>query len=131
MESYALRLRKKIPETNPIVIGISFGGMLVTEMAKSDKNIKAIIISSNKTKKEFPKFLRLGRYFPLYKWLPSNLFRKMILVFKSILGAKGNDPKRLLKQVLIHTNIKFVKWAIGSILDWQNKNVPENLIHIH
>ena len=55
LESYALRLRNYIPEPRPLIIGISFGGMLVTEMAKADSNIKGIIISSNKTSSEFPK----------------------------------------------------------------------------
>src|SRR5258705_2778636 len=75
LEGYALRLREEIPETNPTIVGISFGGMLATEMAKADPNVKAILISSNKTAKEFPGYLRIGRYFPFYKWMPSKMMK--------------------------------------------------------
>src|SRR5436190_22473098 len=60
LESYALRLRQSIPEPEPIIIGISFGGMLATEMAKADNRIKSIIIASNKTSDELPKLFRIG-----------------------------------------------------------------------
>ena len=77
LESYALRLRKEIRESHPTVVGISFGGMLATEMAKADANLKAIIISSNKTADEFPSYLRIGKYFPFYKWLPGKFISKL------------------------------------------------------
>src|SRR5205085_77479 len=76
LESYALRLRQTIPQTAPVIVGISFGGMLATEMAKADPNLHAIIISSNKTADEFPKYLRLGRYFPFYKWMPGKMMKR-------------------------------------------------------
>ena len=34
---YAARLLEQIPETSPIIVGISFGGMLVTEMARQNQ----------------------------------------------------------------------------------------------
>ncbi|MBC7650419.1 MAG: alpha/beta hydrolase, partial [Deinococcales bacterium] len=43
--AYALRLRATITEPNPIIVGLSFGGMLVTEMAKNDATVTPIIIS--------------------------------------------------------------------------------------
>ena len=131
LQQYALRLRLQIPDTQPVIVGISLGGMLVTEMAKSDSHIKGIIISSNKTSTEFPRYLRVGNYFPAYKWIPGNLSKRMMLMTKAILGAKGKEQQDLLKKIILDTDPSFVKWAIHAILHWKNNEVPANIIHIH
>ena len=131
LESYAIRLRSLIPEAAPTIVGISLGGMLITEMAKFDKNANGIIISSNKTKDEFPKYLRFAKFFPIYRWFPSKISKKIMLNFKWILGVKGKNQKRLLRQIIIESDMNFVKWAIDVILNWRNDKVPDNIIHIH
>ncbi len=131
LEGYALRLREQIKEDAPIIIGISFGGMLVTEMAKADPKIKAVIISSNKLSSEFPSLFRAGKYLPVHKLLPAMLLRKGALWFRVMLGAKGSGQKKMLEQILQDTDTRFLKWAIGAILSWKNKTIPGNLIHIH
>lgn len=131
LKGYAIRLRKLIPETDPIIVGVSFGGMLVTEMAKEDLNVKGIVISSSKTTKEFPGILRAGKYFPFYKWLPSPLLKKIILAFRPTISAKGVEQKKLVKQIIIDSDIQFLKWALNSILHWKNDRVPKNVTHIH
>jgi pimeloyl-ACP methyl ester carboxylesterase len=131
LQNYALRLRKEISETDPVIIGISFGGMLASEIAKADGNVKAIIISSNKTHKEFPGYFRIGKYLPLYKWIPGNTKSKMIRPINLFLGAKGKDQKDLLKQIITESDPLFVRWAIGAILHWKSEENSSNIIHIH
>lgn len=131
LESYALRLRKYIPGPNPCIVGISFGGMLVTEMAKADTSVKAIIIASNKTADEFPPYLRTGSYFPIYKWTSASLAKNFMLRSIWILGGKNKEAKDLLQQIIMDSDIEFVRWAIGAILQWKNKEVPVNLVHLH
>ena len=50
LQQYALRLKEQIKEASPTIVGMSFGGMLATEIAKLDATAKIIIISSNKLK---------------------------------------------------------------------------------
>jgi pimeloyl-ACP methyl ester carboxylesterase len=131
LESYALRLSKNIPEINPTIVGISFGGMLAIEIAKANPDIKAIIISSNKTSAELPNLFRIGKYLPVYRWLPDFLLKQIALSFKWVLGGKGNTQKKLLRQIINDTDISFLKWAIRAILNWKNNQIPDNLIHVH
>ncbi len=131
LESYAQRLRKQVPEDFPTIVGISFGGMLLTEMAKHDAGIKGIIISSNKIAAEFPSWLRIGKYLPLYKWAPAGISKKMMLSNTWILGGKKPEHEKLLKQIIRESDMQFTKWAIGAILRWKNSVIPENIIHIH
>ena len=105
--------------------------MLATEMAKSDPRIRAIIISSNKLKKEFPKILLIGKYFPAYKWIPSLFLKKAGILRGMFLGPTGDQQKKIFRQIINDTDFTFNKWAIYSILHWENEVVPENVIHIH
>lgn len=131
LTDYALRLRKSVKEESPNIIGISFGGMLVTEMAKADRTMKGIIISSNKTQTEFPVRWKLAKYFPVYQWLPDSILKRIMLSSKWILGVKGKEQSVLLNQIISDADIPFTKWAIHAILNWKNKEIPGNIIHIH
>lgn len=104
LEKYALRLKALIQEPQPVIVGLSFGGMLVTEMAKADPDMRGIIISSNKTASEFPSQLRLGKYFPAYQWMPSTALTRIMTANSWILGGKGKEQKHLLRQIIIDTD---------------------------
>jgi len=131
LQSYALRLRQSIPEPDPIIVGISFGGMLATEMAKADPGTHVIIISSNKTADEFPKYLRIGKYFPFYKWMPGKLMKQSAYLIKWVFGRNGKEQKKVFLEIIRDTDPDFTKWAIGAILNWKNKEIPANLVHMH
>lgn len=128
---YALRLRPVITEPNPVIVGVSFGGMLVTEMAKADGSITAIIISSNKTYKEFPAYLRLWKHLPVYKLLNPKLVRSTGGLSCRIMGPQGIKQKETFRKILAETDPKFTVWAIDAILHWHNEIVPPNVTHIH
>jgi pimeloyl-ACP methyl ester carboxylesterase len=131
LAAYALRLKEQIKEEHPVIVGVSFGGMLATEMAKADPTVKAIIISSNKTAIEFPTLYRAGKYFPLYKWVPSTVLKKTALIRSYFFGPKGLKQKETFRKILNDSDTAFTRWAIHSILRWNNKEVPGNIIHIH
>ena len=130
LANYAGRLRKQIPEEHPVVVGVSFGGMLASEMAKSDPLMKVIIIASNKSAAEFPYYLRLGKYFPVYRWMPEKLI-KSGRNLNWVLGVKDKAQKKLLSDIVADIDPAFLKWAIYAILHWQEKNAPANITHIH
>lgn len=98
------------------------------EMAKADSQIKAIIIASNKSADELPPYLRLAKYFPLYKWLPEIMIKNAPVGW--LLGVKG-EQKNLLHAILADSDPIFLKWAIGAVLHWKEKIVPTNVLHIH
>lgn len=131
LSAYALRLKEQIKDADPIIVGVSFGGMLATEMAKSDSSVKAILISSNKTKKEFPGIFMIGKYVPLYKWIPSAFLKRASLFRRLFFGPKGERQKKIFHQILNDTDTRFTKWAVYSILHWKNTVVPLNVTHIH
>ena len=46
-------------------------------------------------------------------------------------GANTDLEKKLLSQIIIDSNPHFVKWCLGALLQWHNKERPKNVIHIH
>lgn len=132
LAEYALRLKQKfIHEENPVILGLSLGGMIATEISKTIPGAKTIIISSAKTKNEIPFHLKTFRYLPLYKILPEWSIRRHSKMREYFLGAKKEKAKNYVKHVAKHADGNFYKWAIGAILNWQNQTIPSNVVHLH
>ena len=131
IESYSKKLLTQIDEINPIIIGLSFGGIVAVEIAKQIQVKKIILISSAKTKKEIPIYYRLAGTLRLYKILPIQLLKKSNFATNWFFGVKTDFEKKILKQILLETNSLFLKWAIEKIILWKNELIITNYIHIH
>src|SRR6056297_686438 len=73
LKNYALRMNKYVKHKNAVLIGVSFGGIIVQEMAKSLKPKRLIIISSVKCRDELPKRMRYAAKTGLVKLVPTSL----------------------------------------------------------
>ena len=51
---YAKRMCERVEHEEPVLLGVSFGGLLVQEMAKHIKCSKVVVVSSIKSNKELP-----------------------------------------------------------------------------
>jgi pimeloyl-ACP methyl ester carboxylesterase len=131
LASYAEKLFAFINDEEAAIVGLSFGGMLATEIAKKHPGTKVIIIASTKTHLEIPFYLRFWRHFPLYR-LHSPTTKKYSGQFVlSVLGTKGIQQRQVQQQILNDSDPAFTRWAIHAILHWHNKDIPGNVIHIH
>ena len=74
LQEYAQRMAKKITAPNPVLIGVSFGGILVQEMAAFLNPLKVIIISSVKSNVEFPRRMKIAKTTKAYKLIPTSIF---------------------------------------------------------
>ena len=131
LPSYAERLFVQIDDEQATIVGLSFGGMLATEIAKNHPETKVIIIASAKTYKEIPSYLRFWRHFPIYKLHSQKVKNYSGQFVLSILGSKGEAQKKLQQQILIDSDPTFTRWAMDAIVNWRNTVVPTNVIHIH
>ncbi|NNK81666.1 MAG: alpha/beta hydrolase, partial [Flavobacteriaceae bacterium] len=59
LQAYAKRMCSNIKHENVVLIGVSFGGILVQEMSRFLRIRKLIIISSVKSREELPRRMRL------------------------------------------------------------------------
>jgi len=128
---YAFRLSKQIDTHKPILIGVSFGGMLAVEIAKIIDCQKVILISSAKTKKETPLLYRLFGRLGLHRLIPVRLLKHANVLTYFFFGMKTKAEKELLKGILDATDPVFLKWAMDAIVHWQNEALVPGLVHLH
>jgi len=132
MESYAARLAMGIDASTPFyLIGLSFGGMLAIEIAKKLKPIHTFLISSTRIYTELPWYYKVAGGLRLQKIVPLSLIKSGNSIGLQFLGGKTPDEKLLLKQLLVDSDPRFIKWALNSIVTWRNAARPENVTHIH
>jgi pimeloyl-ACP methyl ester carboxylesterase len=131
IEDYAKRLIEQIKTEKPIIIGLSFGGMMAVEIGKLINTEKIILIASAKTKFEIPLYYRFIGSLGLHKLMPANLMKQPNLISNWFFGIQSKKDKVLLATILRDTDSKFLKWAIDKIVNWQNVIIPLNLKHIH
>lgn len=131
LESYAKRMTAEIKEENPVLIGVSFGGILVQEIAKIIPVRKTIIISSVKCRQEFPRRMKWARKTKAYKLIPTSMFSNVEFLMKYNLSEKMKWRLELYKMYLSVNDKKYLDWAIEHVLIWNRKVVDEKVIHIH
>lgn len=132
MEAYAGRLLKQVTTENPILVGLSFGGMMVVEMAKLCNPAQVIVISSAVTGAQVPRYYRVFHWLPLQLVVPfKQLLWAVYWLLNWLFGLQDPEDCSLFKQVLVDTDPCFLKWAMNRVVSWRNQVVPENLVHIH
>ena len=131
IENYALRLTEQINEKNPILVGVSFGGMIAVEVAKIIKPKKIFLISSVKTIFEIPLYYRLAGKINVHKFIPAVFLQKVKSINNFLFDVSSIEEKELLDKIITETNPDFLKWAMDKIVNWKNEFIPDNLIHIH
>jgi pimeloyl-ACP methyl ester carboxylesterase len=129
--NYVSRIREQIKDENPILIGLSFGGIVATELAKIIPIEKLILISSLKTKAEIPLIYRLAGKTNLHRLIPYSILKKDHFLNRWLFGAIKKNDRELFKRVLADTDVDFLKWAINCIVKWNNTELHANLFHIH
>lgn len=129
---YAQRLTAQIKTEKPILIGLSFGGLIAIEIAKQIEVEKVILVSSAKNKREIPFYFRLFRWFPIHRLIPlKSLLRFVNWLAYWFFSLETIDERKLLRAILLDTDPHFLKWAIHRVVIWNNEKIPENLCHVH
>lgn len=131
MKTYARKFLSQIDTEKPFcLLGVSFGGMLCTELSKIISPQKIFLISTSKSRKELPWFIRLMKYMPIHKFLNEKYHRKMAYHGRWIIGFGSAYIPEFLGMVN-SMNKNYFKYCINIIVSWKGKQAPKNSIHIH
>lgn len=131
LQNYAKRMAEKVINENAVLVGVSFGGILVQEMAQFLKLRKLIIISSVKSNIELPRRMKIAKTTKAYKLLPTSLLENVELLVKYAFGDVMKQRLKLYEQFLHMRNKEYLDWAIEQVICWNRINVDTNVIHIH
>jgi len=132
LHTYALRFLSQIDTTSPfILIGVSLGGMICTELTDTLSPVKTILISSAKSAGELP-----GRYtflnrFPLDRVIPAGMIKGGARILQGIVEPdRKNDPETF-KSMLKEKDPKYLKRTVEMITHWDRTSYPGGIVHIH
>lgn len=131
LPDYATRMRQGIDDDNPILMGLSFGGMLCTEIAKQIPVQKIIIVSSIKSSKELPFWMKAVAKLRLNKLMPMQSTKLTQPVQNKMLGVVSADEKKLVASLRKAADVKYTNWAVNQAINWKNDWQHPAIFHIH
>lgn len=131
LSEYAKRMSTKVIHENPVLIGVSFGGILVQEMVAFLNPFRVIIISSVKTNLEFPRRMKVAKSTKAYKLIPTSLLLSVENLAKFSFGEKINNRLQLYEKFLSVRDSNYLDWAIEQVILWERTEVDSRVIHIH
>jgi pimeloyl-ACP methyl ester carboxylesterase len=131
LTAYAKRMAMNIKHENPVLIGVSFGGILVQEMARFIDARKVIVISSVKSNLEFPRRMKIAKTTKAYKLIPVKLILNVENLAKFSFGDKINQRLKLYEKFLSVRDRRYLEWAIEQVILWNRTEVDKKVIHIH
>jgi pimeloyl-ACP methyl ester carboxylesterase len=132
LKNYAKLLLKQIDTTEPfILVGVSIGGMIATEMSELTKPLQTIIISSAKCRQELPHRYRFMKIIPLNQIVPAWLYKAGAQIAQPLIEPDRKHGKPIFKAMLKAKDPKFLKHTAKIIINWNRDTYKENIIHIH
>jgi pimeloyl-ACP methyl ester carboxylesterase len=131
LKDYAQRLKTKIVHDNPVLIGVSFGGIIVQEIAQLMDVRRVIIISSVKSEKELPRRMKFARHTKVFKILPTSLAQYVDSFENIAVGDFAKKRAKLYKKYLNITDTRYLDWAIEQMVCWKRPEPYPNVVHIH
>ncbi len=131
IQDYAKRMADCVEEKDLILIGVSFGGVVVQEMSAFLKLKKLIIISSVKTRKELPRRIKFASATKAYKLIPTSLVLSAEDLTKFSIGPKTKKRLSLYQEYLHVRDKKYLDWALEKMITWNRMEIVPDVIHIH
>jgi hypothetical protein len=132
LKSFAKELSKQIDTTHEyILVGVSLGGMICSELSEKLNPEKTIIISSAKNRSELPFRYRFQKIIPIYKLFPGCFLLAGAKILQPIVEPDRKKNKSTFKSMLAGKNGKYMKRTIGLIINWERKTNSKKIYHIH
>ena len=136
LKEFAKQLSKQIDTTEKfILVGVSLGGMICSEINEILHSEKVILISSAKNRNELPFRYRFQKYIPLYAIFPGSFLLAGAKIMQPLVEPDRNKNKETFKSMLKAKNSKYIKRTIKMIIKWDkrknNEIASKKIEHIH
>ncbi len=129
---YAKKFIPQIEENKQPVklLGVSFGGMICSELAELLQVKKTVLISSCCNRRQFPLTLNLLRYVPIYRFVPDNTVRLLAKIKRKYLGfEKSFEP--VFYQMIDSMPKNYFSRCISYIINWNRTQNSAPMVQIH
>lgn len=131
IQHYAKRMASLVKEPHPVLVGVSFGGIIVQEMKQFLSPKKTIIISSIKSQKQYSYLSKFVKSTHLYKLVPFFVNNAMGLSLKVVFGKKSVERIDLYNRYLSKRDDNYLNWSLKNVLNWKQKEEDPTICQIH
>lgn len=132
LSEYAHTMAAQIDTSRPFVlVGYSFGAVIMQEMTRFLHPVKCIVISSFKNRNEIPRLFEVVRKTRLAEYLPDKLFQATEFVTSAFNRFFFHSSNEEVAEYMTHTDPAYMKWAVDQITRWIPDNRYDPLYHIH
>lgn len=132
MAMFASRFIEEINPSSPyILMGVSLGGMICTELTDTLAPLLTILISSAKTTHELPGRYTFQQRFPLNRIIPKGMIKGGAMVLQGIVEPDRKHDKETFKDMLKAKDPLYLKRTVDMIINWQRTAYQEKIVHIH
>ena len=132
LSEYASRFIEKIDQSAPfMLIGVSLGGMICTELADTLSPLKTIIVSSAKTTNELPGRYTFQQNFRLNRLITKGMTKTGARILQGIVEPDRKHDRETFKAMLKAKDPLYLKRTVDMIINWDRTVIPDSIIHIH
>jgi len=132
LHSYALRFLPEINTSGPyVLLGVSLGGMICTELTDTLSPVKTILISSAKTREELPGRYTFNSKVPLNRIVPKGVVKASARLLQGIVEPDRKHDKETFKSMLKEKDPLYLKRTVEMITHWERTTYPDRIVHIH
>lgn len=132
LDEYALRFVEKIDTCSPyILLGVSLGGMICTELSDTLSPLRTVIISSAKSSRELPGRYTLQRHLRINRILPKGLIKASARVLQGIVEPDRRYDRSTFRDMLKKKDPLYLKRTVDMIVNWERISYWDQIIHLH
>lgn len=130
--SFALRFIEEIDQSTPyILMGVSLGGMICTELTDTLAPLKTILISSAKSIHELPGRYTFAQKVPFNRMIPKRITKGSARLLQGIVEPDRKYDKETFKDMLKKKDPFYIQRTVDMIIQWDRVSYSPSIIHIH
>ncbi len=130
-QDYVIRMNGLIEGDQPVLVGVSQGGMLVQDLTRL-RNVRAVVLISTLTHQDsFPQLFKWARFFPFYRLIQGSWRIKTLRWWAPRVGIIDPQEQQLLADMFSQQNDRDRMWAMQQVLRWQGPELMVPHLRIH
>jgi len=125
-----MQLKNSISVDDPVLMGVSFKGMMAVEVAKHFPAATVILISSAGARRQLPWWMKVAGRLGLNRLLPARPGKGIRWLEDYFLGVETEDDARLVAEFRGKVDPRYLRWAVDRIVNWKNEWTPDRYFHL-
>jgi pimeloyl-ACP methyl ester carboxylesterase len=132
LREYAYGFIPGIDTSRPfILVGVSLGGMICSELTDTLEPRMTIVISGAKCRSELPGRYRFQKTIPLNKIIPKGMTKWGAKVLAPLVEPARKQDKEIFRSMLEAKDPAYLKRTVDMVINWNKAGYDDRIIHIH